>query len=105
MVSDINKTIADEHGVLAGYKGSDGGVTKINGELVAHRGLFLIDKDGIVQHLVINNMSFGRSVDEVLRMVDALQHFERFGEVCPANWHSGQKSIKPSRDGLKEFFG
>ncbi|MDR2777003.1 MAG: peroxiredoxin [Puniceicoccales bacterium] len=105
IVSDINKTIADEYGVLAGYEDGDDGTTKVTGELIAYRGLFLIDKSGIVQHCVINNMPLGRSVDEALRMVDALQHFEKFGEVCPANWRSGQKSMKPNRDGLKEFFG
>ncbi|MDR2778918.1 MAG: peroxiredoxin [Puniceicoccales bacterium] len=104
IISDINKTIANEYGVLAGCTEDDDGVTKITGELVAYRGLFLIDKSGIVQHCVINNMPLGRNVDEVLRIVDALQHFEKFGEVCPANWHSGQKSMKPTRDGLKEFF-
>jgi peroxiredoxin (alkyl hydroperoxide reductase subunit C) len=49
-------------------------------------------------------MSLGRNIDEVLRMIDALQHFEKFGEVCPANWHGGQKAMKPTQDGLREFF-
>ncbi|MDR2737662.1 MAG: peroxiredoxin [Puniceicoccales bacterium] len=106
LVSDINKTIAGDYGVLAGEYEEDGeGDPKIIGELVAYRGLFLIDKNGIIQHCVINNMPLGRSVDETLRMVDALQHFERCGEVCPANWHRGQKSMKPTKDGLGEFFG
>jgi peroxiredoxin (alkyl hydroperoxide reductase subunit C) len=105
LVADINKTIADDYGVLAGSYGEDeDGNQTIAGELVAYRGLFLIDKGGIVQHCVINNMSLGRSVDEALRMVDALQHFEKFGEVCPANWHSGAKAMKPTADGLRKFF-
>ncbi|MDR1890973.1 MAG: peroxiredoxin [Puniceicoccales bacterium] len=104
IVADINKTIANAYGVLAGYEENDDGTTKVTGDLVAYRGLFLIDRKGIVQHCVINNMPLGRSVDEALRMVDALRHFEEVGEVCPANWHSGQKSMKPTRDGLKEFF-
>jgi peroxiredoxin (alkyl hydroperoxide reductase subunit C) len=105
LVSDINKTISAAYGVLGGNYEADGaGGTRIVGEFVSHRGLFLIDKNGIIQHHVINNVALGRSVDETLRMVDALQHFEKCGEVCPANWHSGQKSMKPSREGLAEFF-
>jgi len=72
---------------------------------MAYRGLFLIDKEGVVQHQVVNNLPLGRSVDEALRMVDALQHFEEFGEVCPANWNKGAKAMTPDDDGLKEFFG
>jgi peroxiredoxin (alkyl hydroperoxide reductase subunit C) len=104
IISDINKTISDDYGVLAGEYEDDGEITQVIGELVAYRALFLIDKLGIVQHCVVNNMPLGRSVDEALRMVDALQHFENCGEVCPANWQRGQKSMKPTPDGLKEFF-
>jgi peroxiredoxin (alkyl hydroperoxide reductase subunit C) len=106
IVSDINKTIADDYGVLAGEyaDGGDGEVPVVVGEMVALRGLFLIDRDGVVQHCVINNMSLGRSVDEALRMVDALQHFEKFGEVCPANWQSGTRAMKPTQSGLREYF-
>ena len=105
LVSDINKTIADDYGVLAGeYVEDEDGNTLISGEMVAYRGLFLIDKQGIVQHCLINNMSLGRNVDEVLRMIDALQHVEKYGEVCPANWAAGKKAMRPDSDGLKEFF-
>ncbi|MDR1413676.1 MAG: peroxiredoxin [Puniceicoccales bacterium] len=105
LIADINKVIAHNYGVLAGtLSEGDGGNLIAVGESVAYRGLFLIDKDGVVQHCVINNMPFGRSVEEALRMVDALQHFEKFGEVCPANWHSGQKAMLPTQDGLREFF-
>ncbi len=93
LVSDFNKTIARDYGVLLEDQG------------VALRGLFLIDKDGVVQHQVVNNLPLGRNVEEVLRMVDALQFTEEFGEVCPANWNKGAKSMKPDQDGLKEFFG
>ncbi|HBR14039.1 MAG TPA: thioredoxin peroxidase [Candidatus Omnitrophica bacterium] len=92
LVSDFNKSISSQYGVLLENLG------------VALRGLFLIDKDGIVQHQVVNNLPLGRSVDEVLRVVDALQFTEKYGEVCPANWKNGAKSMKPSENGLKEYF-
>ena len=72
---------------------------------VAYRGLFLIDRDFIVRHQVVNDLPLGRNVDEALRMIDALQFFEENGEVCPANWRKGEKSMAPSREGLEEFFG
>lgn len=93
VVSDITKSISRDYGVLAEEQG------------IAYRGLFLIDRDFIVRHQVVNDFPLGRSVDEVLRMVDALQYFERHGEVCPANWRSGEKALKPTREGLEEFFG
>lgn len=92
IVSDFNKTIAREYGVLLEDLG------------VALRGLFLIDKNGIVQHQVVNNLPLGRSVDETLRMVDALQFTEKHGEVCPANWREGKKAMKADESGLKEYF-
>ncbi len=92
LVADITKSISRDYDVLL----EDAGV--------ALRGLFLIDKDGIVQHQVVNNLPLGRSVDEALRVVDALQHFEAHGEVCPANWTKGDKTMKPDNDGLKEYF-
>lgn len=106
IVSDINKTIAANYGVLAGQYEEDieTGELKASGELVAYRGLFLIDKSGIIQHMVVNNMPLGRSVDEAIRMVDALQHFEKFGEVCPANWMAGKKALSATQSGLVEYF-
>lgn len=92
LVSDLTKNISRSYDVLL----EDAGV--------ALRGLFLIDKEGIVQHQVVNNLPLGRNVDEVLRMVEALQFFEENGEVCPANWHKGEKSMKPDSDGLLEYF-
>ena len=91
IVSDFNKTISADYDVLL-----DGGM--------ALRGLFLIDKEGIVQHQVVNNLPLGRNVDEALRMVDALQYFEENGEVCPANWNKGDKAMTPNADGLVEYF-
>jgi len=92
LVSDFNKKISADYDVLL-----DGGMALL--------GLFLIDKEGIVQHQVVNNLPLGRSVDEALRMVDALQFFEANGEVCPANWSEGDKAMKPTQDGLEEYFG
>jgi peroxiredoxin (alkyl hydroperoxide reductase subunit C) len=93
LVADLTKNIARDYDVLL----EDAGV--------ALRGFFLIDKDGNVQHQVVNNLPLGRNVDEAIRMVDALQFFEEHGEVCPANWNKGDKSMKPDDDGLKSYFG
>ena len=92
LVADLNKQISRDYDVLL----DDG---------IALRGLFLIDKEGVVRHQVVNDLPLGRSVDEALRMVKALQHFEKNGEVCPANWQEGSRTIKPSVDDSKEFFG
>jgi len=91
LVADLNKQISREYDVLL-----DAGI--------ALRGLFLIDKDGIVRHQVVNDLPLGRSVDEALRMVQALQYFEKNGEVCPANWQEGSRTIKADVDASKEFF-
>ena len=69
----------------------------------AYRGLFLIDKQGVVRYQVVNDMPLGRSVEETLRMVDALQFFEKNGEVCPANWHKGEKGMKATPDGVAKY--
>ena len=92
LVADLSKQIAKDYDVLT----PDG--------TVALRGLFLIDREGIVRHQVVNDLPLGRSVDETLRMVQALQYFEENGEVCPANWHAGDATIKPEVDDSKEFF-
>jgi len=92
IVSDINKTISADYDVL------------VEGAGIAYRGLFLIDKEGIVRHQVVNDLPLGRNVDEVIRMIDALQFNEEYGEVCPANWNKGDKSMKPSQSGLEEYF-
>lgn len=92
LVSDIHKTIAKDYGVLKEDEG------------IAYRGLFLIDKEGIVRHQLVNDLPLGRSVDEVLRVLDALIFHEKHGEVCPANWKQGAKSMKPTTEGLQEYF-
>ena len=70
---------------------------------VAFRGSFLIDKEGTVQHQVVNNLPLGRNVDEMLRMVDALQFHESYGEVCPAGWNKGDQGMKASTEGVAEY--
>lgn len=104
IVADVNKTIASQFGVLAGNYSMNNNILEAQGELVAYRGLFLIDKAGIVQHLSINNMPLGRNVREALRMVDALRHFETHGEVCPSNWSQGDSAMKPNREGLLNYY-
>lgn len=91
LVADLNKKICESYDVLL-----DGGV--------ALRGLFLIDAEGVVRHQVVNDLPLGRSVDEALRMVQALQFFEKNGEVCPANWKEGAATIKPDVEDSKSFF-
>jgi len=104
MVADTSKTVADAYGVLSGqYDYDEEGKLVASGEMIAYRGLFLIDKEGVVQHQVVNNMPLGRSVDEALRMVDALQFFEENGEVCPANWTKGSKGMKESHSGIADY--
>ncbi|MEH0022000.1 MAG: peroxiredoxin [Desulfobacter sp.] len=92
IVSDLNKTISADYDVL------------VDGAGIAYRGLFLLDKDHVVRHQVVNDLPLGRNVSETLRMVDALQFTEKHGEVCPANWNQGDKSMKPTQDGLEDFF-
>ncbi len=92
LVSDLNKQISRDYGVLIEDQG------------IAYRGLFLIDTKGVVRHALVNDLPLGRSVDEALRIVDALNFFERNGEVCPANWQNGQRSMIATQEGLKTYF-
>ena len=90
LVADLSKKISSDYGVL------------INGA-ISLRGLFLIDKEGVVRHQLVNDLPLGRSINEALRMVDALQTFEEVGEVCPANFNKGDDTMKPTQDGLEEY--
>jgi len=104
IVADINKTISQDFDVLAGEIYFDEeGERVVEGELVAYRGLFLIDKEGIVRHQLVNDMPLGRSIGEALRMIDALQHFENHGEVCPIDWQSGTAAMQPTHEGVSQF--
>ena len=90
LVADLNKEISRAYGVLLN-------------ESIALRGLFLIDKAGVVRHAVINDLPLGRNVDEALRVLDALQFTEKHGEVCPANWKQGDEAMKPTSEGVAEY--
>jgi peroxiredoxin (alkyl hydroperoxide reductase subunit C) len=104
LVSDLSKTISENFDVLAGnYEYSDDGEIVFSGTPMAYRGLFLIDKNGVVRHQTVNDMPLGRSVSETLRMVDALQFFEENGEVCPADWHKGEKAMKATQEGVAAY--
>ena len=90
LVADLDKNISRNYSILSE-------------DSVALRGLFLIDKGGVIRHAVINDLGLGRNVDEALRMLDALQFTEKHGEVCPANWTEGQEGMKPTADGVAEY--
>jgi len=105
LVADLSKTIAENYDVLAGEYDFDEETnqTIFDGNPVAYRGLFLIDKQGIVRHQVVNDLPLGRSVNEVIRMVDALQFSEEHGEVCPADWQPGQDAIEETAEGIANY--
>jgi len=103
LVADTNKTISRDYGVLDGLDYDEEGFEVMTGEQVAFRGLALIDLDGKVRHYLVNDMPLGRNVDEVLRMIDALQHFEKHGEVCPANWSKGKDAMNADASGVADY--
>lgn len=105
IVADYTKTIAINYGVLAGNYSVDNGTVSFEGNPVALRGLYLIDKQGIIRHQVINDLPLGRSVDEALRMVDALNFHEENGEVCPANWNNKKEGLQATAEGIAEYLG
>ncbi|MCH2101730.1 MAG: peroxiredoxin [Planctomycetes bacterium] len=90
LVADIDKNIARDYDVLFN-------------ESIALRGSFLIDEKGVVRHQVVNDLPLGRNVDEMLRMVDALDFHEKHGEVCPAGWQEGQAGMTPSAEGVASY--
>ena len=91
LVADLAKSISRDYGVLVEEQG------------VALRGTFLIDRQGVVRHALINDLGLGRNIDETLRMVDALRHLEEYGEVCPANWREGEAAMKPTTEGVAAY--
>jgi peroxiredoxin (alkyl hydroperoxide reductase subunit C) len=105
LVADLTKTISENYDVLAGEYDFDeeSGLSVFKGEPVAYRGLFFIDKQGVVRHQVVNDLPLGRSIDEAIRVVDAWQHFEEFGEVCPADWKAGDEAMSPSHEGVADY--
>lgn len=90
LVADLDKSISRQYGVLL-----DAGI--------ALRGTFLIDREGVIRHAVVNDLPLGRNTDEALRMVDALQFHEKYGDVCPANWEEGKEAMKPSAAGVADY--
>ncbi len=90
LVADLDKSISKDYGVLL-----DMGI--------ALRGLYLIDKEGVVRHQVVNDLPLGRNVDEALRMLDALQFTEEHGDVCPANWNKGDDAMEPTAEGVAKY--
>ena len=90
LVSDLKKEISRDYGVLM----DDG---------VALRGLFLIDREGVIRHVVLNDLPLGRSVSEALRMLDALRFFEEKGRLCPANWEKGNEGMEESTGGVIDY--
>jgi len=104
LVSDLDKTISMKYNVLGGdYMVDEEGNLSFEGSPVAFRGLFLIDEEGVVQHELVNNLGLGRSVKEVLRLIDALTHLQKYGEVCPADWEEGKEALAPTFDGVAEY--
>lgn len=104
IVADTSKTISTNYGVLAGeYEYTEEGHLSATGPMIAYRGLFLIDKQGMVQHQVVNNFPLGRNVDEALRVLDALIHVETKGEVCPANWEKGKEAMEANPKGVANY--
>ena len=104
IIADTNKTISKNYDVLDGdYFYDDNDQLQASGQLVAYRGLFLIDKEGIVRHQVVNDDPLGRNIDEAIRMVDALQFNEEHGQVCPANWSKGKEGLKDTHDGVADY--
>ena len=92
LVADLDKSISRNYEVLL-----DAGI--------ALRGTYLIDKEGVVRHAVINDLPLGRNIDEALRLADALQFHEQHGDVCPANWQKGEEGMKPTADGVAAYLG
>jgi peroxiredoxin (alkyl hydroperoxide reductase subunit C) len=91
MIADVSHAIAKAYDV------------EVEGAAVAYRGTFLIDKNGIVRHQVVNDLPLGRNMDELIRMVDALQFFEEHGEVCPAGWNKGKKGMSANAEGVASY--
>jgi len=108
LVADHDTTISKNFDVLAGdydFEIDENGNERMvfKGAPVAYRGLFLIDKEGVVRHQVVNDLPLGRNVDEALRMVSAWQHVEKFGEVCPADWDEGKEAINATHESVGAY--
>lgn len=104
IVADSAKTISSNYGVLGGdWSYDEEGTLIFEGAPIAFRGTFFIDKEGIVRHETVNFFPIGRNIDETIRIVDAWQHVEKYGEVCPANWEEGKDAMQATRDGVADY--
>lgn len=104
LVADTSKVIANNYGVLAGeWDYDEDGKLSFVGLPIAYRGTFLIDKEGTVRQETINDLPLGRNIDEMIRLVDALQYVEKHGEVCPANWEEGKDAMQATKEGVAEY--
>ena len=93
-----------DYNVLAGeYYQDEAGRVRFQGLPIAYRGTFIIDKNGIVRHETINDLPLGRNIDEYVRLLDAIIHVEKFGEVCPANWEEGKEAMNATKDGVAAY--
>ena len=104
LIADNSKTISSNFGVLGGsWDYNNEGELNFSGNPIAYRGTFFIDKEGIVRHETINDLSLGRNVEEILRVIDMWHHTKQYGEVCPANWSRGKRALEPSHEGVKQY--
>ena len=108
LLQDLDKSIARNYDVLVGatdayIETEDSAETSTVGGGVALRGSFLIDEDGVVRHAVLNDLPLGRNIDEMLRMIDALSHHQKHGEVCPAGWKDGDSAMAESPEGVSTY--
>ena len=104
ILADIDKTISMNYDVLFGdYEVDENENMVATGPMIAFRALFIIDKNGIVQHQLINHLPLGRNVDEAIRMVDALHHHQEHGEVCPANWEKGDEAMNETHESVADY--
>ena len=108
LIADLDKSIARSYDVLLGTTPAtvltedDESETSVAGG-VTLRGSFLVDEDGNVRHEIKNDLPLGRNIDEMLRLIDALDHHNKHGEVCPAGWTAGKTAMKPSDDGMRDY--
>ena len=108
LLQDLDKSIARNYDVLVGatdafVETEDSAETTTVGGGVALRGSYLIDEDGVVRHAVLNDLPLGRNIDEMLRMIDALSHHQKHGEVCPAGWKNGDSAMAESPEGVSNY--
>ena len=106
ILADSNRNLSSILGILDITKETydeETGTVQVEGDNVTYRATYLIDEDGVVQHESINNMPLGRNVNEYLRLIDALTHNQKHGEVCPANWEEGKDAMSADRKGVASY--